>query len=384
MGSRRGRGGATIVFKESRHGRHPIQGHEVPPACSDRHGRCADAVWAGCTRPATRRRPQPRLPRAPLRRALEDFGVELVALRLSGADFLIDLRYRVKDVGQGADAARAEDQPVLVNEATGDRFYVPQAPKVGSLAPVGDGEAAGASPDGSISCCLPIRTATQGRGKGDAVCRRFGGQGPRGGLGGSRPAAAALARPPAAATHRAGPGRAHRARPGRAALPGDRPAGAAARCRRDGASAWPACRRAQRGGRLLETLKAFTRRCRQPLVLRICRRAMPRQVVPLVTLNAVAAHLPAKDMRELAKRTDIASIRYDIGLLAPSRRPVADPCRPARPTPRQRLPKSCRDEGRAPGRGAGGRGFDAQLRGPRPCRRSARRPPGRPATPARA
>lgn len=64
---------------------------------------------------------------------IEDFGVELVGVRLSGADFLIDLRYRVKDVAKAQMLLERKIQPVLVNEATGDRFYVPQVPKLGSL-----------------------------------------------------------------------------------------------------------------------------------------------------------------------------------------------------------------------------------------------------------
>lgn len=64
---------------------------------------------------------------------LEDFGVELVAVRLSGADFLIDVRYRVRDVAKAQALLERKIHPVLVNEATGDRFYIPQAPKVGTL-----------------------------------------------------------------------------------------------------------------------------------------------------------------------------------------------------------------------------------------------------------
>lgn len=64
---------------------------------------------------------------------LEDFGVELIAVRLSGADFLIDVRYRVRDVAKAQALLERKIHPVLVNEATGDRFYIPQAPKVGSL-----------------------------------------------------------------------------------------------------------------------------------------------------------------------------------------------------------------------------------------------------------
>ena len=115
----------------------------------------------------------------------------------------------------------------------------------------------------------------------------------------------------------------------------------------------------QRGGRLLEALKAFNTPLQAPLLLDLQARHAT-DVTPLVTVNAIAAHLPARDIRELAKRGDIASIRYDLGLLAPSRRLVADPCRPARPTPRQRLPKSCRNEAR-PAASAQVAAFDAQL-----------------------
>lgn len=64
---------------------------------------------------------------------IEDFGVELIGVRLSGADFLIDLRYRVKDVAKAQALLERKIHPVLVNEATGDRFYIPQVPKIGSL-----------------------------------------------------------------------------------------------------------------------------------------------------------------------------------------------------------------------------------------------------------
>lgn len=115
----------------------------------------------------------------------------------------------------------------------------------------------------------------------------------------------------------------------------------------------------QRGGRLLEALKAFNAPLQAPLLQELKSRHA-EEVQALVTLNAVAAQLPARDIRELAKRSDIAAIRYDIGLLAPSRRLMADPCKPARPTPRQRLPKSCRSEPR-PVATANAAAFDAAL-----------------------
>jgi hypothetical protein len=70
---------------------------------------------------------------APSPQRMEDFGVELVGVRLSGADFLIDVRYRVKDVAKAQALLERKIHPVLVNESTGDRFYIPQVPKVGSL-----------------------------------------------------------------------------------------------------------------------------------------------------------------------------------------------------------------------------------------------------------
>lgn len=70
---------------------------------------------------------------APSPQRMEDFGVELVGVRLSGADFLIDVRYRVKDVAKAQALLERKIHPVLVNESTGDRFYIPQVPKVGAL-----------------------------------------------------------------------------------------------------------------------------------------------------------------------------------------------------------------------------------------------------------
>jgi subtilisin family serine protease len=115
---------------------------------------------------------------------------------------------------------------------------------------------------------------------------------------------------------------------------------------------------AQRGGRLLEQLKAFNTPLQAPLLKDLAARKA-EQVQALWTVNAVAAHLSGKDVREIARRDDVASVRYDIGLLAPSRRMVADPCRPERPTPRQRLPKYCTRG--APGAAASAASFDPQL-----------------------
>jgi hypothetical protein len=66
-------------------------------------------------------------------RSIDELGIDLMMLRLDASDFLIDLRYRVKDVAKAQSLLERKVSPVLVNEATGDRYYIPQTPKVGAL-----------------------------------------------------------------------------------------------------------------------------------------------------------------------------------------------------------------------------------------------------------
>lgn len=80
--------------------------------------------------PSTPLRPPPKA--EPIRK-LEDLGVDLMMLRLDASDFLIDLRYRVNDVAKAQPLLERKLHPVLVNETTGDRYYIPQPPKVGAL-----------------------------------------------------------------------------------------------------------------------------------------------------------------------------------------------------------------------------------------------------------
>lgn len=100
--------------------------------------RSALAALALCAGLSASRADEPAAPQAPASspaasQRLEDLGVELVGVRLSGADFLIDLRYRVNDAAKAQALLERKVHPVLVNEATGDRYYVPQAPKLGAL-----------------------------------------------------------------------------------------------------------------------------------------------------------------------------------------------------------------------------------------------------------
>jgi hypothetical protein len=66
-------------------------------------------------------------------RAGETHGVEVLAARLSASGYVVDLRYRVLDAEKARPMLDRKVRPVLVDEATGNRFYVPQPPVVGAL-----------------------------------------------------------------------------------------------------------------------------------------------------------------------------------------------------------------------------------------------------------
>lgn len=66
-------------------------------------------------------------------RPLAELGIEFVGLHLTAENFMVDLRYRITDAAQSKQLVDRNVQAVLVNEATGDRYYVPRAPKVGPL-----------------------------------------------------------------------------------------------------------------------------------------------------------------------------------------------------------------------------------------------------------
>ena len=61
------------------------------------------------------------------------FGVEFVDTRLSAANHVVDLRYRVLDPDKAAPLLDRKIKPVLVNAKNGHRYYVPQPPIVGAL-----------------------------------------------------------------------------------------------------------------------------------------------------------------------------------------------------------------------------------------------------------
>lgn len=63
----------------------------------------------------------------------DEFGVEVLGAHLSAADFVIDVRYKVFDPTRATPLLDRQVHPVLVDEATGARYYVPNPPIVGAL-----------------------------------------------------------------------------------------------------------------------------------------------------------------------------------------------------------------------------------------------------------
>ena len=64
---------------------------------------------------------------------VEQFGVRLTEVRLTANGYVVDLRYRVLDPAKAKPLLDRKVRPVLVDETTGNRFYVPVPPTVGAL-----------------------------------------------------------------------------------------------------------------------------------------------------------------------------------------------------------------------------------------------------------
>ncbi len=73
---------------------------------------------------------------APEEATLEErWGVEVVALRLTGADYMLDFRYKVIDPEKAAELFERANKPVLIHNSTGARLEVPRPAKTGPLRP---------------------------------------------------------------------------------------------------------------------------------------------------------------------------------------------------------------------------------------------------------
>jgi hypothetical protein len=65
----------------------------------------------------------------------QQLGIKIVGLRRSSAGYMLDFRYRVLDPAKAASLLDRKISPYLLDEATGARLSVPDAPKVGQLRP---------------------------------------------------------------------------------------------------------------------------------------------------------------------------------------------------------------------------------------------------------
>jgi hypothetical protein len=61
------------------------------------------------------------------------FGIQIISTKLSGNNYLVDVRYRVIDGEKARPILDKAVKPVLIHALSGDRFYVPTQPIVGSL-----------------------------------------------------------------------------------------------------------------------------------------------------------------------------------------------------------------------------------------------------------
>jgi hypothetical protein len=71
----------------------------------------------------------------------EEWGIEVVALRLTGADYMLDFRYKVLDDEKAAELFERANKPLLIHKATGAKLEVPRPAKTGPLRPTNPPEA---------------------------------------------------------------------------------------------------------------------------------------------------------------------------------------------------------------------------------------------------
>jgi len=65
----------------------------------------------------------------------EQWGVEVVALRLTGNNYMLDFRYKVLDPDKAAELFERANKPALIHVATGAKLEVPRPAKTGPLRP---------------------------------------------------------------------------------------------------------------------------------------------------------------------------------------------------------------------------------------------------------
>lgn len=64
---------------------------------------------------------------------IDQWGIELTALRMTAANRMIDFRYRVIDAEKATPLFQRQTKPYLIHEASGNVLAVPNTAKIGSL-----------------------------------------------------------------------------------------------------------------------------------------------------------------------------------------------------------------------------------------------------------
>ena len=63
----------------------------------------------------------------------DDGGIRVESLRLSAADYMLDLRFRITDPERAAPFFSRSSEVQLIDQASGARLLVPNTPKLGKL-----------------------------------------------------------------------------------------------------------------------------------------------------------------------------------------------------------------------------------------------------------
>jgi hypothetical protein len=70
---------------------------------------------------------------SPRETLMEQWGIEITAVRLSAHGNLVDFRYKVLDSEKASELSGPASKPYLVDQASGARLLVPRTPKIGPL-----------------------------------------------------------------------------------------------------------------------------------------------------------------------------------------------------------------------------------------------------------
>jgi hypothetical protein len=63
----------------------------------------------------------------------EDWGIQIKSLRRTAAGHMLDFRFKVLDPEKASALLRRQDNPLLIDQASGKKLIVPSMPKIGPL-----------------------------------------------------------------------------------------------------------------------------------------------------------------------------------------------------------------------------------------------------------